>query len=157
MWQYWARVLGAVGIGRMAVAERHMVVLLGVDHVVAHPSQPAPRPGQGWTAVAQRHIVVVMRVEHPVAHPSQPAPRPGQGGLLSLRGTQWLCRGLSTPWRARVNRRHGRDRGGLLRLKGTQGLCKRFTTLRAGSDGCSQGRDGLGTPPFLGFFYSYTL
>ena len=36
MWQYSARVLGVVGVGRMAVAEGHMVVVLRVDDFVAH-------------------------------------------------------------------------------------------------------------------------
>ena len=77
MWQYWARVLGAVGVGRMAVAEGHMVVVLGVDHLVAHPSQPAPRPGRGWTAVAQGHTVVVQRVDHPAPESTGATARTG--------------------------------------------------------------------------------
>ena len=68
-----------------------------------------------------------------------------RGGVLWLCGTQWLCSGFTTLWRtrgssrrcldgdgllrwsrglstlsrARVSRRHGRDRGGLPRLLGT--------------------------------------
>ena len=44
--------LGAMGVGKMAAAEGHTVVVMRVDHLVAHPSRPAPRPGQGWTAAA---------------------------------------------------------------------------------------------------------
>ena len=45
-----------------AVAERHMVVVMRVELLVAHTSRPVPWPGQGWSAVAQQHTVVVLRV-----------------------------------------------------------------------------------------------
>ena len=71
MWRKWATVLAALGFGGVAVAEQHMVVVMRVELLVAHPSQPAPWPGQGWSALAQRHTVVVLRVDHLVAHPRQ--------------------------------------------------------------------------------------
>ena len=39
-------VLAAVGVGGMAVAERHMVVVPGIDRRVAHPKQPSALPGK---------------------------------------------------------------------------------------------------------------
>ena len=43
-------------------------------------------------------------------------------GWLCRRGTWWLCWGLTTLWRTRINRRQGRDGGGLLWLSDTQWL-----------------------------------
>ena len=47
MWQQWAKLLGALGFGRIAADQGHTVFGMRVDHSVANPSRPAPRPGRG--------------------------------------------------------------------------------------------------------------
>ena len=63
------------------------------------------------------------------------------GGRLGLKYRRWLCTGLTTLWRTRVNRRQGRDMGGRLRLKGTRWLSRRFTTPLHARVNWREGRD----------------
>ena len=46
MWQQGARMLGAVGVGKMAAAEEHALVVMRVAHLVAHQSA-GDRAGAG--------------------------------------------------------------------------------------------------------------
>ena len=94
-----------------------MVVVKRVELLVAHPSRPAPWPGQGRIAAALGHAFAGQRVGYPVARPSQPAPWPGKGRTPAARGHALLVQRVGHPV---AHRRHGRDRGGLLRLWGAQ-------------------------------------
>ena len=44
MWHYWATVLAAVGAGRMAVADWHMVVVLGLTALWRTRGSRCPGP-----------------------------------------------------------------------------------------------------------------
>ena len=70
------RLFGAVGLGHIAVAEGHVVVVIRVDHLVVRPSQPAPGPGLGQMDASQGQAVVVKKVEHHVLCPRQLGPGP---------------------------------------------------------------------------------
>ena len=62
------------------------MVVKRVELLVAHPSRPAPWPGQGRIVAPLGHAFAGQRVGYHVARPSQPAPWPGQGRIAAALG-----------------------------------------------------------------------